>query len=112
MRETIDKPVWGVVDKVGKGTKATYEPSKKTLTFCFKRGPETSSEQLRAQRELLLKELKELGYVGRMKYNGEVLVENVAGENVTLVNKNHKLVIHLTDLTKKPDEEKGASEQT
>lgn len=95
MRETINKPVWGQVDKVGKGTKACYEPSTKTLTFCFNRGPDTSSETLRISRERLMSELKELGYASRMKYNGEVVVDNVAEENVSLVNKNHKLIINL-----------------
>ncbi len=95
MRDTIDKPVWGQVEKIGKGTKANYDPSKKTITFCFNRGPETTSELLRASRELLMKELRDLGYPSRMKYNGEVLVENVAEEDVVIVNKNHKLIIHL-----------------
>ena len=42
-----------------------------------------------------MKELKELGYVSRMKYNGEVVVDNVQESDVVLVKKNHKLVIHL-----------------
>jgi hypothetical protein len=95
MREVIEKTVWGQVEKIGKGTKANYDSAKKTITFCFNRGPQTSSEQLRAARELLMKELKDLGYSSRMKYNGEVLVENVAEEDVVLVRKNHKLMIHL-----------------
>ncbi len=95
MREVIEKTVWGQVEKIGKGTKANYDSTKKTITFCFNRGPQTSSEQLRASRELLMKELRDLGYSSRMKYNGEVLVENVAEEDVVLVRKNHKLMIHL-----------------
>ena len=87
--------MWGQVEKIGKGTKANYDPAKKTITFCFNRGPETSSELLRKSRELLMKELKELGYASRMKYNGEVLVENIAEEDVVLVKKNHKLIIRL-----------------
>jgi hypothetical protein len=87
--------MWGQVEKLGKGTKANYDPGQKAITFCFNRNPQTSSEQLRTERELLLKELKELGYVGRMKYNGEVIVDNVAEEDVVLEKKNHKLIIHL-----------------
>ena len=103
MRDTIEKPIWGQVEKIGKGTKANYDPSKKTITFCFNRGPETSSELLRASRELLMKELKELGYASRMKYNGEVIVDNIAEEDVVVVNKNHKLIIYLN---KKQSEDK------
>ncbi len=95
MKDSIEKPMWGQVEKIGKGTKANYDPAKKTITFCFNRGPETSSELLRKSRELLMKELKELGYASRMKYNGEVLVENIAEEDVVLVKKNHKLIIRL-----------------
>jgi hypothetical protein len=95
LRDTIEKPVWGQVEKIGKGTKANYDPAKKTLTFCFNRCPETSSELLRGSREKLMKELKELDYDSRMKYNGEVVVENVKEEDIVLVNKNHKLLIHL-----------------
>ena len=97
MRDSSEKPIWGQVEKLGKGTKANYDPSKKTITFCFNRGPDTSSEVLRASRELLMKELKELGYASRMKYNGEVVVDNVTEENVVIVNKNHKLIIHLNN---------------
>ena len=106
MRETSDKPVWGQVDKVGKGTKANYDPSKKTITFCFNRSPDTSSEALRVSREVLIRELKDLGYVGRMKYNGEVIAENINAEDVEIVNKNHKLIIHLK---KKQDEKKAVA---
>ena len=42
-----------------------------------------------------MRELRELGYVGRMKYNGEVVVDNISEEDVVLVKKNHKLVIRL-----------------
>jgi hypothetical protein len=87
--------MWGQVEKLGKGTKANYDPDKKIITFCFNRSPQTSSELLRTLRERLIKELRELGYDGRMKYNGEVVVNNVAEENVVLVKKNHKLIIHL-----------------
>ncbi len=95
------------MEKLGKGTKANYDPDKKIITFCFNRSPQTSSELLRTLRERLIKELRELGYDGRMKYNGEVIVENVAEEDVVLVKKNHKLVICLN---KKQVGEKGPSE--
>jgi len=95
MRETSDKIVWGKVEKVGKGTRANYDPGKKTITFCFNRNLETSSEQLRKLRETLMKELKDLGYLSRMKYNGEVVVENIEEENVFLLTENHKLTIRL-----------------
>lgn len=42
-----------------------------------------------------MKELKELGYNSRMKYTGEVIVEDISEEDVVLVKKNHKLIIHL-----------------
>lgn len=83
------------MEKLGKGTKASYDPDKKTITFCFNRSPQTSSELLKTSREHLLKELRELGYTGRMKYNGEVVVDNISEEDVVLVKKNHKLIIHL-----------------
>ena len=51
---------------------------------------------MRKSRELLMKDLKEVGYESRMKYNGEVIVDNVAEEDVILVKKNHKLIIHLS----------------
>ena len=95
MRDSNEKRIWGQVEKLGKGTKANYDPDKKIITFCFNRSPQTSSELLRTLRELLMKELRELGYDGRMKYNGEVVVENVAEEDVVLVKKDHKLVIYL-----------------
>ncbi len=99
--------MWGQVEKIGKGTKANYDPAKKTITFAFNRGPQMSSEILRASRELLMKELKDLGFASRMKYNGEVIVDNVTEEDVVIVNKNHKLIIHLN---KKQVGEKGLSE--
>ena len=95
MRDTSDKTIWGQVEKLGKGTKANYDPDKKIITFCFNRSPQTSSELLRTSRELLMKELKELGYRARMKYNGEVVVDNIAEEDVVLVKKDHKLIITL-----------------
>jgi len=95
LRDSNQKSIWGQVEKIGKGTKANYDPDKKIITFCFNRSPQTSSEQLRKLRELLMKELRELGYDSRMKYNGEVIVDNIAEEDVVLVKKDHKLIIHL-----------------
>ncbi len=111
MRESTDKVVWGHVEKIGKGTRATYDPSKKTMTFCFKRDAETTSEQLRKLRETLMTELKELGYNSRMKYNGEVIADNIEEQEVVLERKNHQLNIQLN---KKGSgkEEKDTSEQT
>ena len=106
MRESNEKLEWGQVEKIGKGTKANYDSKKKALTFCFNRGPDTSSELLRTSRELLMKELSELGYASRMKYNGEVVVDNVEENDVVLVKKNHKLVIRIN---KKQAEEKLSS---
>jgi len=96
MREPIDKVIWGHVEKLGKGTRANYEPDKKTITFCFKRGEETSSEQLRKLREQLMGELKQLGYASHMKYNGEVIAENIEEQDVVLTRKNHQLSIRLS----------------
>ena len=109
MRETTEKLEWGQVEKVGKGTKANYNAEKKVLTFCFNRGPETSSELLRTSREHLMKELTELGYMSRMKYNGEVVVDNVQESDLVLVKKNHKLMITLN---KKQDEKVKASSES
>jgi hypothetical protein len=106
LRESDQKLEWGQVERIGKGTKASYDSEKKVLTFCFNRGPDTSSELLRASRELLMKELRELGYVSRMKYNGEVVVDCVQESDVVLVKKNHKLMIRLN---KKQAEEKAKS---
>ena len=83
------------MEKLGKGTKANYDPDKKIITFCFNRSPHISSDLLRTSRELLMKELRELGYDGRIKYTGEIVVDNIAEEDVVLVKKDHKLVIHL-----------------
>ncbi len=83
------------MEKVGKGTKVNYDPDKKIITFCFNKSPQISSESLTASRMNLLRELKELGYIGRIKPNGEVSVDNVLEQDVILVKKNHKLLIHL-----------------
>ena len=109
MRETTEKLEWGQMEKIGKGTKANYNAEKKVLTFCFNRGPETSSELLRTSREHLMKELTELGYVSRMKYNGEVVVDNVQETDLVLVKKNHKLMITLNN---KQDEKFKASSES
>ena len=95
MRDSSEKTIWGQVEKLGKGTKANYDPVKKIITFCFNRSPQTSSELLKTSREVLIKELRELGYVGRMKYNGEVVVDDISEKDVVLVKKSHKLIIHL-----------------
>ena len=95
MRESNDKTVWGQVEKLGKGTRANYDPDKKTITFCFKRDPHTTGEQLKKLREILMKELKDLGYDNHMKYNGEVIAENIANEEVVQIRLNHKLIIQL-----------------
>ena len=95
MRISNEKTMWGKVEKLGKGTKANYDPDKKIITFCFNRSPHISSDLLRTSRELLMKELRELGYDGRIKYTGEIVVDNIAEEDVVLVKKDHKLVIHL-----------------
>ena len=107
MRESSDKIMWGHVEKIGKGTRANYDPDKKTITFCFTRNPQTSSAQLVKLRELLISQLKELGYNSRMKYNGEVIAENIQTENVNLETKNHQLTIHLNKKqTETEDKEK------
>lgn len=97
MREDTDKTLWGQVEKIGKGTKANYDADKKMITFCFNRNPHTSSDQLKKLRENLMKELREMGYASRMKYNGELIADNVEQENVVLERKNHKLIIHLVN---------------
>lgn len=106
MTNSTEKIEWGKVEKIGKGTKASYDSEKKVLTFCFERGPQTSGEALRKAREVLMGELKELGYVNRMKYNGEVIAENVEEADVVLVKQNHKLLIRLN---KKQTQEKPNS---
>jgi len=103
LREFAEKLEWGKVEKIGKGTKANYDSKKKVLTFCFNRGPQTSGELLRVSRELLMKKLLELGFASHMKYNGEVVVDNVEETDVVLVKENHKLIIRLN---KKQAEEK------
>jgi len=95
LRESTEKITWGQVEKIGKGTKANYDSAEKTITFCFDRGPQTSSELLTKERMLLVRELRDLGYDSRIKSNGEVVVDKVAEENVVLVKRNHKLIIHL-----------------
>ena len=111
MRDSEDKTVWGLVEKIGKGTKAAYDENKKTITFCFNRDPHTTSDQLRTLRERLMKELKEQGYASRMKYNGEVIVDNIQPEDVVIERKNHKLIIHLTDKNAPKDKEKDLSKE-
>lgn len=103
VRDISDKTIWGKVEKMGKGTRANYDPDKKIITFCFNRDPQTSGEQLRILREALMSELKEKGYNSTMKYNGEVVVENIEKTDVSLVKKNHQLIIHLNK--KQTDEE-------
>jgi hypothetical protein len=106
MREIVDKTVWGQVEKLGKGTRANYDPEKKTLTFCFKRDPYTTGEQLKKLRETLMKELRDLGYTSRMKYNGEVIAENILEEEVVQIRKNHKLMIQLKNRLEAAEKEK------
>jgi hypothetical protein len=95
MKDLKEEAIWGQVEKIGKGTKANYDLEKKTITFCFNRNPEASSEILKKAREKLVQELKELGFISRIKSNGEVVVDNIAKEDVVLEKKNHKLVIRL-----------------
>jgi hypothetical protein len=111
MRDSGEKTVWGRVEKIGKGTRANYDSDKKTITFCFTRDPQTSSEQLIKLREALMNELNELGYTSRMKYNGEVVVENVEKEDATLIKKNHKLIIHLNK-KQSAEKQKDVSEKS
>lgn len=103
MKDSNEEAMWGQVEKIGKGTKANYDPIKKTITFCFNRSPEASSEILKKSRDRLIQELNEIGFVSRIKYNGEVVVDNITKEDVVLEKKNHKLIIRLN---KKPTEEK------
>lgn len=110
MRDTSDKTIWGRVEKLGKGTRANYNPDKKTITFCFNRDPQTSSEQLKTSRELLIKEIKELGYTSRIKYNGEVVANNIEQEDVALIKKNHQLIIHINK-KQSEDKEKDISKE-
>jgi hypothetical protein len=99
MRDTSTKTIWGIMEKFGKGTLAKYDPDGKTITFCFSKNSKTS-------RELLIKTVKELGYSGYIKDNGEVVSENVAEEDVVLVKKNHQLMIHVNK-KESGDKEKG-----
>ena len=103
MKDSNEEAMWGQVEKIGKGTKANYDPVKKTITFCFNRSPDASSEILKKCRDRLIQELKEIGFVSRIKFNGEVVVDNVVKEDVVLEKKNHKLIIRLN---KKQTEEK------
>jgi hypothetical protein len=111
LTNSTERIEWGKVEKIGKGTKASYDSEKKVLTFCFERGPQTSSEVLRKSREALMGELKELGYVNRMKYNGEVFAENVEEADIVLVKKNHKLLIRLNK-KQAPEKPGSASESS
>ena len=95
MKDSDEEAIWGQVEKIGKGTKASYDSERKTITFCFNRSPEASSDILKKSRERLIQELKEQGFVSRVKYNGEVVVDNIAKEDVVLEKKNHKLIIRL-----------------
>jgi hypothetical protein len=95
VKDLKEEAIWGQVEKIGKGTKANYDLEKKTITFCFNRNPEASSEILKKSREKLVQELKELGFISRIKSNGEVVVDNIAKEDVVLEKKNHKLIIRL-----------------
>jgi hypothetical protein len=110
MRDSSDKTIWGHVEKLGKGTRANYDPDKKTITFCFIRAPQTSGEQLKKLRELLMKELKELGFTSRMKYNGEVIADSIENEDVALIKKNHQLIIQLNK-KQSGDKEKDISKE-
>ena len=103
LKDSNEEAMWGQVEKIGKGTKANYDPVKKTITFCFNRSPDASSEILKKSRDRLIQELKEIGFVSRIKFNGEVVVDNVVKEDVILEKKNHKLIIRLN---KKQTEEK------
>jgi hypothetical protein len=93
--DNSEKVLWGQVEKIGKGTRANYDPYKKTITFAFTRCPETSTEKLKTLRGRLVNELKELGYSSFVKFNGEVVADKIEAENVVLVKKNHKLIIQL-----------------
>ena len=61
MKDSNEEAMWGQVEKIGKGTKANYDPEKKTITFCFNRSPEASSDLLKKSRDRLTQELKEIG---------------------------------------------------
>ena len=112
MRDPVEKVVWGHVEKLGKGTRANYEPEKKIITFCFKRDAQTTSEQLRKLREQLMDDLRTLGYVSHMKFNGEVIAENIAEEDVILTRKNHQLSICLNKKGSGVKEKETSEEST
>lgn len=96
--------MWGQVEKIGKGTKACFDADQKIVTFAFNRGLDISGEQLRKQRERLMNDLQELGYESHMKYNGELIADNVTEEDVVLEKKNGKLFIKIKKKEpKKPD---------
>ena len=97
--------MWGQVEKIGKGSKACFEADKKTITFAFNRGLDISGDQLRKQRERLMKDLKELGFDSHMKYNGELIADNVSEEDVVLEKKNGKLFITIKK--KEPDKKEN-----
>jgi len=59
-----------------------------------------------------MKELKELGYISHMKYNGEVVAENIENENVSLIKKNHKLIIYLNKKQAEETEENSSEGET
>ncbi len=103
MQDKNEDAMWGQVEKIGKGTKANYDPVKKIIIFCFNRSPDTSSDFLRDSRGQLTRELTELGYTSHTKNNWEVIVDSVEKEDVVLEKKNHKLIIRLN---KKKQEEK------
>jgi hypothetical protein len=95
LKDLDEEAIWGQMENIGKGTKVNFDPAKKTITFCFNRSPEASSDLLKKSRDRLTQELKEIGWVSRIKYNGEVVIDNVTKEDVVLEKKNHKLVIRL-----------------
>ena len=95
MKDSDKETIWGKVERIGNGTKANCYSEKKTITLCFNRSPEASSDILKKSRERLIQELKEQGFVSRVKYNGEVVVDNIAKEDLVLEKKNHKHTIRL-----------------
>ena len=46
-----------------------------------------------------------------MKYNGEVIADNIETEDVVLVKKNHQLLIHLNKKQSAADKEKDLSKE-
>jgi hypothetical protein len=59
-----------------------------------------------------MKELREVGYSARMKYNGEVVVDNIAETDIVLTKKNHKLIIHLNNKLVQEKEKETSSTST